>query len=344
MSFYYVTVEDVDGACGVIYCQLDHFNAKRSLNYERNRGRAQNGLKEVIREFVAKRIDFYTLVIGNSTVTGPHGFLFAERIDDDVQMQLVDTTASWIKDFAADAGYDVQLVFVKDFYHHAFSYFQDCTAFPQYNEFRAQPGMQLDLRRNWETFDDYKSALLSKYRVRVRRARKKLGSITCRILTAAEIQELEPQIYGYYRSIADNSVFNLFLLNPNYFSELKDQLGDKFVLWGYFDDSRLVAFSSAIANGQTLEAHFLGYEADTNIDRQLYLNMLLDLVRCGIDQRFESIFFARTALEIKSSIGARPRDMFFYLRHVNGLHNKLLPRIYGILDPKEEWQQRSPFK
>ncbi len=72
--------------------------------------------------------------------------------------------------------------------------------------------------------------------------------------------------------------------------------------------------------------------------------MLLDLVRCGIDQKFDSVFFARTALEIKSSIGARPRDMFFYLRHVNGLHNKLLPRIYGILDPKEEWQQRSPFK
>jgi hypothetical protein len=98
------------------------------------------------------------------------------------------------------------------------------------------------------------------------------------------------------------------------------------------------------ANGDELDAHYLGYEDEVNRDHQLYLNMLLNIVQCAIEKRFRSIFFARTALEIKSSVGAEPHDMYFYLQHSKGFHNKLLPHIFNLLDPKEEWTPRSPFK
>ena len=345
MSYYYVTVADENGLCGIIYCQLDHFNAKRSLNYERNgNGDSKSGLREVLRDFVARKIDFYTLVVGNSTVTGSHGFIFHERVGDEECLSLVDSTASWVKDIARDDGYDVQLIFVKDFYHPAFTHFDDCTAFPQYNEFKAQPGMELRIRDRWLKFEDYLSDLHSKYRVRIRRARKKLSGISVRELTEEEIVKYEGEIYHFYRAIADKSVFNLFLLHPNYFSTLRKELGDKFHVCGYFEGGSLVAFSTVIENGGCMDAHFLGYEGDKNREKQLYLNMLVDIIEFAIQRQFQAIFFARTALEIKSSVGAQPRDMYFYLRHMSGLQNKLLPKIYGILDPKEEWIARSPFK
>ena len=53
---------------------------------------------------------------------------------------------------------------------------------------------------------------------------------------------------------------------------------------------------------------------------------------------------SRTALEIKSSVGAEPHDMYVYLKHQNKFVNKLLPSILNRVVPKNSWEQRSPFK
>jgi len=41
-------------------------------------------------------------------------------------------------------------------------------------------------------------------------------------------------------------------------------------------------------------------------EKMLYLNMLYDMVCHSINKGFKQIIFARTALEIKSSVGAIP--------------------------------------
>jgi hypothetical protein len=43
----------------------------------------------------------------------------------------------------------------------------------------------------------------------------------------------------------------------------------------------------------------------------LYLNML------SINKGFKEIIFARTALEIKSSVGAKPIQMYGYIGHTS---------------------------
>ena len=346
MSFYYVTVAREEQLCGVIYLQLDHFNAQASLNYARNGSeKAQESrVKKAVRDFVAQRIDFYTLISGNSMITGPHGFQFVDGIDFAFQLELVDRSLEWAQRISIEQGFDVQLLFIKDFYQKGHLNFKNCLCFPKYNEFQAQPAMTMKLRPEWDDFGDYISALSSKYRVRVKRAKKKLGDIELRRLTLDEVILHQDEIYKYYRAIADKASFNLFVLNKGYFAALKEQMGEKCHIYGCFDSGRLVAFYSLLENGTQLEAHFLGYREKLNRDHQLYLNMLLNIIEFAIEEDFETIFFARTALEIKSSIGAEADDMYFYLQHSKGLHNKLLPRIYSLLDPVEDWTPRKPFK
>ena len=76
----------------------------------------------------------------------------------------------------------------------------------------------------------------------------------------------------------------------------------------------------------------------------LYLNMLYNMTEFGINHQFKKIIFGRTALEIKSSIGATPVIMSGFIYHRNKLVNKFLGKIFKNLEPETVWQQRHPFK
>ena len=59
---------------------------------------------------------------------------------------------------------------------------------------------------------------------------------------------------------------------------------------------------------------------------------------------FESIIFGRTALEIKSTIGAEPVEIFGLIKHNNLLINQFIESIFNSLNPTIKWIQRKPFK
>ena len=153
------------------------------------------------------------------------------------------------------------------------------------------------------------------------------------------------KINALYRNIADKSSFNLVDLNEDYFIEMKRQLGDKFRFFGYYTEGgELVGFFTTIQNGDVLEAHFLGYDESLNHSHQIYLNFLFEIIKNGIENKSKSIVFARTAHEIKSSVGAEAHDMYLYMKHENPIINRLLLYFLKILSPREDWQPRQPFK
>jgi len=163
-------------------------------------------------------------------------------------------------------------------------------------------------------------------------------------LSLEEIEAHEERIYELYKMIADGAGFNAFLLHKQYFTKLKRDLGDQYKLTGYFIDNQLIAFYTAIFNYKEMDAHFLGVDGAYNRAHQVYLNILYDLVNRAIEGKVERIDFARTALEIKSSVGAVSQDMLCFFKHRSTLSSKVLQLVFDSLNPKEEWQPRSPFK
>jgi hypothetical protein len=56
------------------------------------------------------------------------------------------------------------------------------------------------------------------------------------------------------------------------------------------------------------------------------------------------VYMSRTALEIKSSVGAVSEQMFCYIKHTKPFYNSNIHRILDTLVPVEQWVPRSPFK
>jgi hypothetical protein len=237
-------------------------------------------------------------------------------------------------------------VFVKDFYQNSPNYaLMQAVKTDGYNEFQVEPNFVFELKTAWKTLDEYMNDLASKYRVRAKRAFKKLGTdVEKKEFFEERIMANQLEINALYAQVSKNSGFNLVDLHTDYFLQMKTDLGDRFRLFGYFLDQKLIGFYTTISNGEELEAHFLGYDASLNHDRQIYLNMLFDLIKLGIECQFKRVIFSRTAHEIKSSVGAEPIEMSLFMKHDNLIVNRLLLTILRILSPREKWTPRTPFK
>jgi hypothetical protein len=293
-----------------------------------------------IKSLLAKRVNQYLLVNGNMTLTGNNGFLFNSSISDVDKFNLVDEISDQLVCELRKEKIKVKAILLKDYNEEE----KPNTADWNFSEFQVQPNMIMNIDQEWVSFDDYIKAMKSKYRVRVRRARKKAESLEKRQLSLEEIHSYAEDISRLYRNVAEQAGFNLFILPKNYFYSLQKQLGDNMKLVAYFEEGKMVGYYTNIFNAGELDAHFLGYDPTCNKKCQLYLNMLYDLVDDAIQLKAHNLILSRTALEIKSSIGAEAQDMFLYMRTINPILNKGVSTALGYFKPKADWKPRSPFK
>lgn len=163
------------------------------------------------------------------------------------------------------------------------------------------------MNQNWHSFEDYIASLSKKYRDQYKRCRKKAEGIHKQKMNLEEIITHEETIYNLYHHVAKNAPFNTFFLSKNHFRTMKEKLKDQFLFYGYFENGNLIGFNTLIKNGTQMDTYFLGYDEKVQREKMLYLNMLYDMVAYSINKGFAAIIFARTALEIKSSVGANPK-------------------------------------
>jgi len=209
---------------------------------------------------------------------------------------------------------------------------------------KVQPNMVLDVQPDWVRIEDYIGSLNKKYKTRYKRARTKFGNIECLELDIETIKRSSKQLHALYLNVSDHAKFNTFLLPEHHFYSLKQELQNNFKVFGYFEGNKLIGFYTLILNRDNLETYFLGYDSEHQYANQLYLNMLYDMLDFAIMNKFASVVYARTAMEIKSSVGARPIDMVMYMRHTNSLVNALLKRVFNFMKPNQKWEERHPFK
>jgi predicted N-acyltransferase len=200
------------------------------------------------------------------------------------------------------------------------------------------------INENWKSEQDYIDSLSKKYRDQYKRVRKKGAVIEKRKMHLEDIITLEDTIYDLYLHVAKNAPFNTFFLPKNHFRVFKEIFKDKFLFYGYFIDEKLIGFNTLIKNGSVMDTYFLGYDESIQREKMLYLNMLYDMIAYSINKGFKEIVFARTALEIKSSVGAKPIKMYGFIAHSNPIVNSYMSKIFRYLEPETNWQERNPFK
>ncbi|AEE53656.1 hypothetical protein [Haliscomenobacter hydrossis] len=233
----------------------------------------------------------------------------------------------------------IQILMARDSFHH-----EEVLENAGFHAIDFQPNMCMELPDAWKNSDDYLNAMSSKYRVRARRAFKKSEGIIFRELDLRQIELFSEDLYALHLSVVNQADFNMLWVGKDYFVQLKQQLGADFCLTACFEKERLLGFFTTIRNGKELDANFLGFDPEANREHQLYLSMLYKMVEQALQFRCNKICFARTALEIKSSVGAIAQKTFIYLKHTNPILNHILPTAVRFGEPKEHWTPRHPFR
>lgn len=293
-----------------------------------------------LRNYAARKFSRDVMILGNNMLTGQNGFYFyPEKISTENMVSLLDSAVHKMQKEIRKTS----LIIYKDYRSEFFSFFQD-SKHQNYFKFYVQPNMILQIRENWNTFEDYIRDFSTKYRTRVKNARKKLAGIEKRELNAGKVTKYRKEMSVLYKNVAENAPFNTFFLEENHFERMKEHLGNNFKVFGYFSDQKLIGFYTLILNNDDVDTYFLGYDKEIQKENQIYLNMLLDMAGFAIDHQFKRILFGRTALEIKSTIGAEPVEIFGLIRHTYSAINPFMKNIFPSLSPKTEWIQRHPFK
>lgn len=340
MEFAYVMVYDnTEKLIGLAHCQIRLLHLSDNLRVDKH----EKGILAFVKKQAAKRFKVYTLICGNALVTGDYGLKLLKPMSSSQRYQLQECITDAVAKNYDPKNKNVRVAFMKDF-HECDKSDEKTLKSSAYHSFSVQPNMTLSIPEEWNSFDDYLGAMKSKYRVRVRRAKKKAEKIVKEELDLDQLWSFKKEIHQLYRHTAESAGFNLFYLSEEYFWSHKKTFGDKFKVYCYRLEGKMVGFYSIFHNNGEMEAHFLGYDPNHNAEHQLYLNMLYDLVEQGINNRHKIIHLSRTALEIKSSIGAVEENMYIYLKHFNKPFNKFVPRLLDYFVPQEKWVARRPFK
>jgi hypothetical protein len=337
MKCHFIGLWDNSTLIGIALAQFIDLNQLTTF------GQRDHGLKTLIRNFIFKNFSSHVLFLGNNMLTGQNALMLHPNCNETLAFTTLKNAISDLKHRYKSIHKKIHLTSIKDFGKNQISNFQK-TVFTKEYRFSTQPNMVFTILSEWKSEEDYVTALLKKYRDQYKRARKKGEGIQKRKMHLEDIIRYEKTIYNLYFHVAKNAPFNTFFLAENHFRKLKENLKDKFLFYGYFSGDTLIGFNTLIKNGSVIDTYFLGYDETIQKDKMLYLNMLYDMIGYSIKHGYQQIIFARTALEIKSSVGAKPVPMFGLLQHSNPIIHAKIGTIFNYLEPKTVWNQRQPFK
>ena len=336
---YGVLYNSSNAIIGFYYFQYKQFNAKESINYPPAKNWRQRWLNS-IKQSVSSIIDARGLVSGNLLVTGDHGKICLAKNLAELECEELYTEVQYQALLHSNLqGPKVKFVLAKDFEHEPIQ-----NEKLPWNAVRVQPNMVMDMRSNWDSMEAYLDDMTSKYKKRTKTALRKASKLRFEDVNVETIEANIDWIYSLYLEIVDRAPFNMFILSKSYFIAIKRILKDDCDFTFVYDEEKLIAFQINLTNGELYEAHFLGYNHAYLRSHDLYLNLLLNTVRLAIKRKKSTTVFSRTAMQIKSSIGAVPEELYLYLNVQNKMLNALVRLAFKYLKPPAAFEQRHPFK
>ena len=340
ITLYYLGVYKSDHLVGVAVVQHVQLYLKEMF-----RDRNSHFLKVFFQQCISAVLKGNILVVGNITHTGQHGFFFdPKKISRDEFQHALLHGISKIELIVAQQKKKIRFVMLKDFFEDTDFVNPDTLKHQKWHRVAVQPNMIMSLSDSWNSNEDYIAAMHKKYRDRYKRAKKKLNGIICREMDLNDIMINSKQLYQLYLNVSNQAKFNTFVLPEQHFYVYKLHLKEHFRVFGYYLNGKLIGFFTLILNYTQLETYFLGYDSKNQQTHQLYLNMLYDMAKFGIEHGFKRIVYARTAMAIKSSVGAKPIPMLLYVKHKNQLLNAVLKPLFRFMKPAADWEERHPFK
>lgn len=346
MSFRYVRVRDEAHNSGFFYFQIINLSSRdlgRIIHFEPY-GKLLNSITGILDTFifgVNKDKDHYLLICGNMCLSGDYGIRIPDSTFAKEAPALLCRAMDEVSRELEKKGKVVAWV-VKDF-ERRHNVFDKKLAGRRFIRLSMDPVMKMEIRAHWNTMDDYVNDLSSKYRIRYKQTRKKMDGITLREMTVEDMDRYRSRIDELYRNVQFKSPVRLLKPDARYLRGMKINMGQRCTILGFFAGEELIAFQCGVADYTHYEAHHIGLDYHYNKSLALYLNILFNYIQLAIEAGSPLLSFGRTALEMKTTVGAIPVMYDTYLKFSNRIVNSVC-RALAPTKAGQEWVPRNPFK
>jgi len=187
----------------------------------------------------------------------------------------------------------------------------------------------------FESFENYLAMLRSSYRRRVKKALEKGRSL--KVLTI-DNRSFDCEIYELYLEVLKKSQFPLETL-PIKFFRLSDCNIDVF-----YSENKPVAFVMYYMNNGFMSFVLGGMNYFFRDRFDLYYNMLLHMLKIGIENKVNTIDFGQTAESTKCRLGCELEDRYMVAFSGNKFITKLLCLFAPLLEYNREIIKNNVFK
>jgi hypothetical protein len=195
--------------------------------------------------------------------------------------------------------------------------------------------MELSIQKKWKDRDGYVNSLTRKYRKRALKIIEAGEKLERRKISLADFRNQKTRIRELFTQVAEKQQIRMGMIQVNYFEEYLKRFPEKFSMSGYFFQNNLVAFSSFVDRGKTLEMHYIGIDYNFNVELLLYFNLLMDGIEKAITEEKEILELGRTAREAKANLGGKPVFFNDYFktrgRMVASLVDRLVRYCLGVM-------------
>lgn len=323
---YFVKVGSPHGADTLLLFQIITVTPRELLSYVRTKGTLGKSLVRRVIQFFVQNRRIRILVNGCPNLTGDFRCVSKpDSIDETEAFTAAIRQLGHAVDFDAVIVKDISVPVKK-------------TPF-EFKKFQVDPNMVV--KNTWKTMAGYVAAMRTKYRQRYQSTMKKSSGLTAQKLSFIQIVDNKEEINALFRNVVRLDKFNLEQVADDYFIRLAQM--PEFSLYGYFSGERLVGFRSSIDAGDRLIAHYVGFDDAVNNEQKIYHRMLFDYVEEGIIKKTKEIHLGRTALEIKSTVGAERED-YTLLFHSDSWFYRTVGNYYVSRLRATEFEARSPFR
>ena len=172
----------------------------------------------------------------------------------------------------------------------------------------------------FSSFDDYLQNMRSSYRRRMTKAIKKGEAIQ---VSALNRRDFCQKHYDLYLSVMKRTNNPLETLALEFFTQYDSEL------YEFIDKNshQLLGFIQVKQMKEELYFLFCGFHKEENEHYDLYYNMLLKIIKLGIERKVKVIHFGQTSEESKLKIGCKEVEKYLFIHHSNSFINMILQSL-----------------
>jgi len=187
------------------------------------------------------------------------------------------------------------------------------------------------------SFDQYLEALRSHYRYRVKKALIKSSEL---MIQKIDQKDFDDTHHHLYLEVYQNSKDKLECLSLEFFREFPSEIFE----FRRRESGELVGFVQLVQESSKLFFLFGGFKHECVKTYDLYMAMLLEIIRIGIERGVDVIEFGQTAEETKLKLGCAPVEKYLYVHHSNKVLHYLIARLLPLLSYKPHGISYNVFK